>query len=47
MLMAALPDAAKEFAALHRHFPNDPCIAFHCQRLAAGEQGAVIVMTEK
>ena len=46
-MMAALLDAVKEFAALDRDFPDDPCIAFHRQRLAAGEQGGVIVMTEK
>ena len=47
MLMAGLPDAAEQFAALHRDYPADPCVAFHCQRLAAGESGTVIVMTEK
>jgi hypothetical protein len=42
-----LPEAAEHFAALHRDYPEDPCVTFHCQRLASGERGAVIVMTEK
>lgn len=40
-------DAADRFAALHDEFPDDPCIAFHCRRLAAGERGALVVMAEK
>jgi adenylate cyclase len=47
ILMATLPEAAEHFAALHHDYPDDPCIAFHCQRLAAGDRGALIVMTEK
>jgi class 3 adenylate cyclase len=47
MLMAGLSEASEHFTALHHDYPADPCIAYHCQRLAAGEQGAVIVMTEK
>ena len=47
MLMAGLPEAAEKFTALHRDFPEDPCAIFHCQRLAAGERGTLIVMTEK
>jgi adenylate cyclase len=39
--------AAAEFAALRREFPDDPCIAFHCRRLAEGERGTLIVMAEK
>jgi len=46
-LTAELPEAAELFAELHRDYPDDPCVAFHCQRFAAGESGAVIVMTEK
>lgn len=46
-LQAGLPEAGELFAALHRDFPDDPCISFHCQRFAAGESGTVIVMTEK
>jgi adenylate cyclase len=44
-LTAGEPAAA--FAALRHDYPDDPCIAFHCSRLAAGESGALIVMTEK
>jgi hypothetical protein len=32
---------------LRRDYPDDPCIAFHCARLAAGDTGALIVMAEK
>jgi adenylate cyclase len=39
--------AAAHFAALHREFPDDPCVTFHCLRLAAGEGGTLIVMAEK
>jgi adenylate cyclase len=46
-LQAGLPQAAELFAALHQDYPDDPCIAFHCRRLAAGEEGTLIVMTEK
>lgn len=47
MMMAGLPEAAEQFTALHRDHPEDPCIAFHCHRLTAGESGTLIVMTEK
>ncbi len=47
MVMAGLPETAEQFAALHREYPEDPCVAFHCQRLEAGESGTLIVMTEK
>jgi adenylate cyclase len=47
MTMAGLPEAAEQFAALHRDYPADPCVAFHCHRLAAGEGGTLILMTEK
>jgi adenylate cyclase len=46
-LEAGRPEAAEQFTALHRDYPEDPCVAFHCQRLAAGESGTLIVMTEK
>ena len=46
-LKAGLPEAAEMFAELHRDYSDDPCISFHCQRFAAGEAGAEIVMTEK
>jgi len=47
MLMAGLSEAPQQFAALSRDYPDDPCIAFHYRRLAAGEKGTLIVMTEK
>jgi adenylate cyclase len=46
-LQAGLPEGAERFAELHREYPEDPCVAFHCRRLAAGEAGTLIVMTEK
>jgi class 3 adenylate cyclase len=41
------PEAAELFAALHRDFPADPPAAFHAGRLAAGENGVLVVMHEK
>jgi len=46
-LQAGRPEAAEQFAKLHRDDPTDPCAAFHCQRLTSGEAGTLIVMTEK
>jgi adenylate cyclase len=46
-LQAEQPEAAAQFAALHRDYPEDPCVNFHCHRIAAGETGTVIIMTEK
>ena len=46
-LVAGEPGATAAFAALRRDYPDDPCIAFHCSRLAAGDTGALIVMAEK
>ncbi|MGH7092161.1 MAG: adenylate/guanylate cyclase domain-containing protein, partial [Stellaceae bacterium] len=40
-------EAAVLFAALYRENPDDPCIAFHHRRLAAGETGTAIHMDEK
>jgi adenylate cyclase len=42
-----LEAAAADLAALHREFPEDACVAFHCRRLAEGERGTLIVMAEK
>ncbi|MGH7796932.1 MAG: CHASE2 domain-containing protein [Candidatus Binatia bacterium] len=41
------PEAAELFAALHRDFPADALAAFHAGRLAAGENGLLVVMQEK
>ena len=41
------PEAAELFAALHRDFPADSPTAFHAGRLAAGENGVLVVMQEK
>ena len=40
-------EAAELFAALHRDFPADAPAAFHAGRLAAGENGVLVVMQEK
>lgn len=44
---AGRPEAADLFAALYRENPDDPCVAFHHRRLAAGETGTSIHMDEK
>jgi adenylate cyclase len=41
------PEAGELFAALHRDFPADAPTAFHAGRLAAGENGVLVVMQEK
>jgi class 3 adenylate cyclase len=41
------PEAAELFAELHRDFPADAPAAFHAGRLAAGENGVLVVMQEK
>jgi adenylate cyclase len=47
VLEAGRPEAVELFEALHREHPDDPAVAFHYRRLAAGETGALIIMTEK
>jgi adenylate cyclase len=46
-LQAGRPEAAEQFVKLHREDPEDPCVAFHLQRLSTGESGTLIVMAEK
>jgi adenylate cyclase len=46
-LEAGRPEAAELFETLHREKASDACVAFHHRRLAAGETGALIIMTEK
>ena len=41
------PDAAAMFRTLHDQFPDDAPTNFHLERLAAGETGIVVTMTEK
>lgn len=43
-LRAGHPEAGAMFQALEQ---DDPCVAFHCARLAAGDAGVRIVMKEK
>ena len=40
-------DAATLFARLSAEHPDDPLAAFHARRLAAGQSGIDIVMTQK
>lgn len=46
-LRAGSADAGARFAALAESRPDDPLVIFHAKRLAEGETGATIVMTEK
>lgn len=41
------PDAISQFNEMARRFPGDPLVLLHQQRLNRGEQGDLIVMTEK
>ncbi|MEW6514939.1 MAG: adenylate/guanylate cyclase domain-containing protein [Pseudomonadota bacterium] len=41
------PDADALFAQLAADYPDDPLVALHHRRLAAGEQGDLIVMQDK
>ena len=41
------PDAAARFAALAAEAPDDPLVQFYRERLAGGETGIKIKMTEK
>jgi adenylate cyclase len=46
-LSSSKPGAAEIFAMMHRQYPDDPCVAFHHHRLVNGEDGTLVVMTEK
>jgi len=46
-MCAGAADTLARFDALAAAYPDDPLVALHRQRLAAGEQGDRIVMTEK
>jgi adenylate cyclase len=46
-LEAGRPEASQLLEDLYREDPEDPCVAFHHNRLAEGVAGTVIVMTEK
>jgi adenylate cyclase len=46
-LGAGRPCARARFQALQAEAPADPCIAFHCARLAGGESGIRLVMGDK
>ncbi|MBI4984724.1 MAG: adenylate/guanylate cyclase domain-containing protein, partial [Rhodocyclales bacterium] len=47
LMAAQRPTAAAAFAELRECFPDDPLIAFHAARLAAGETGSRLAMTSK
>jgi class 3 adenylate cyclase len=46
-LRAGDAGAMAQFLALQQDAPSDPCVAFHCARLAAGCSGISLVMEEK
>jgi adenylate cyclase len=46
-LYAGVPAAAEKMAALHERFPSEPLAALHARRLAKGEKGTEIWLTEK
>ena len=46
-LEADRPDAGDDFAQLAEDCPDDPLVALHARRLAAGERGVDLVMSEK
>ena len=41
------PEAADLFAQLAGSHPDDPCVALHRRRMAHGERGVKMVMSEK
>ena len=47
MLSAEDPGAEAAFRSLADAYPEDPLVAFHLGRLAAGESGSVVVLKEK
>jgi class 3 adenylate cyclase len=47
LLSAKDPQAERALRELARRYPADALVAFHLQRLAAGESGSLIVMKEK
>jgi class 3 adenylate cyclase/CHASE2 domain-containing sensor protein len=47
MLSAEDPRTEAAFRALAERYPEDPLVAFHLGRLAAGESGSVVVLKEK
>jgi adenylate cyclase len=47
LMEAASPEAKKAFQNLAEKYPDDPLIIYHAKRLAAGETGSTVVMTEK
>ncbi len=47
LMEAEAPAAAAGFRALAEKYPDDPLAAYHAVRLAAGENGSVVVMSRK
>lgn len=47
LMVAGDAEAASAFARLHEHAPGDPLVLLHRRRLAAGEIGAKMVLSEK
>jgi adenylate cyclase len=47
LMEAESPQANEAFQKLAQKYPNDPLAIYHANRLAAGEVGSTVVMTEK
>ncbi|MDD5028702.1 MAG: adenylate/guanylate cyclase domain-containing protein [Rhodoferax sp.] len=47
LLQAQQPAAQDAFARLHQNYPDDTLIAYHANRLAAGDTGTLVVMKNK
>jgi adenylate cyclase len=47
LMDAASPEAKKAFQNPAEKYPDDSLINYHAKRLAAGETGSTVVMTEK
>jgi CHASE2 domain-containing sensor protein/class 3 adenylate cyclase len=45
-MRAGHPEAGILFSALHQDDPGDPCVIFHCRRLARGETGVRLATEE-
>ena len=47
LMEAQHPEAAAAFQQLTEKYPDDPLAAYHAKRLAAGNTGSLVVMTDK
>jgi adenylate cyclase len=47
LMEAELPEAKEAFNTLAQKYPQDPLVVYHAARLARGEHGSRVVMTNK